>query len=272
MTGDLLSTGVLRSVRLPGGLRLPYVEAGDPSGVPAVFLHGYSDTWRSFEPLLDRLPRGLRAIAVTQRGHGEAGRPSEGYSTDHFAGDVAALLDALGLERAVIVGHCMGSFVARRFAADSPERVSALVLVGAAATCSANVQMREFVEVVARLDDPVDAEFVRAFQASTLALGVPEAFFETVVTESRKMPARVWRAALGGLLGSERPDELERITAPTLVLWGARDALFSRDDQDALLARLAHARFVEYAEAGHAPHWELPSRVAADLVAFVDAA
>ena len=69
----------LKSATLPGRLRIPYVEQGDPAGVPLVLLHGYSDSWRSWEPVLAHLPHTVHAFAITQRGHGDADRPIDGY-------------------------------------------------------------------------------------------------------------------------------------------------------------------------------------------------
>jgi non-heme chloroperoxidase len=61
---------------LLGGLRILYVEHGNPSCVPVVFLHGYSDSWRSWELLLPKLPASVHEFALTQRGHGDADRPA----------------------------------------------------------------------------------------------------------------------------------------------------------------------------------------------------
>jgi len=63
---------------LSTGVTLPYVEQGDPGGVPVVLLHGYSDSWRSWELLLAEPPDDVHAFAITQRGHGDADRPAHG--------------------------------------------------------------------------------------------------------------------------------------------------------------------------------------------------
>jgi non-heme chloroperoxidase len=118
------------SVALPTGVTLPFVEQGDPAGVPVVLLHGGTDSWRSFEPVLPYLPSSIRAFALTQRGHGDASRPASGYHPRDFSADVAAFLDSQGLESAVIAGHSMGSTVALRFALDYPERTRGLVPMG----------------------------------------------------------------------------------------------------------------------------------------------
>jgi len=81
-----LSTPVIpRFASLATGVSIPYVEAGDPAGVPVVFLHGYTDSWRSYEPVLPHIPAGIRAIALTLRGHGDAEKPATGYRQEDRA-------------------------------------------------------------------------------------------------------------------------------------------------------------------------------------------
>jgi pimeloyl-ACP methyl ester carboxylesterase len=92
-------THQLQAVTLPGGLTLPYVEHGDPAGVPVVLLHGYSDPWRSWELLLPELPDSPHAFAVTQRGHGDADRPAVGYRPEDHAAAVAAAWTTSGSTR-----------------------------------------------------------------------------------------------------------------------------------------------------------------------------
>ena len=182
-----------KDIMLEGGLRLQYAEQGDPEGVPLVMLHGYSDSWRSYELLLEQLPESVHAYALTQRGHGDADRPATGYRPEDHAADVAAFLDAIELDAAVIVGHSGGSYSAQRFGLDYPERTLGLVLIGAFRTLGGD-DVRELLAVIEELTDPVDAGFVREFQESTLSLPVPGDFFERIVAESRKLPARVWQA------------------------------------------------------------------------------
>lgn len=259
----------MSTIRLANGLSLPVVEHGDPAGTPVLLLHGITDSWRSFEPILLHLPRSIRAVAVTLRGHGDASKPREGYAMADFADDVIALLDTLGIARAVVLGHSMGSLVAQRVALDHPDRVAGLVLVGAFPCGRGNPELEALWEgTVSALQDPVDESFVWEFQSGTCAQPVPVGLLETAVQESLKVPAHVWREAFGALVTTDHRAELPRIAAPTLLLWGARDAIVGRADQDALLA-IPGARLTAYREAGHAPHWEEPERFARDLAGFV---
>ena len=262
---------MVKSVILPNNVRLQYVERGKASGVPVVFLHGVTDSWRSFEPLLERLPDTIHAIAITQRGHGGSSKPAAGYLYSDMADDLRAFMNALELENAVIVGHSMGSMVAQRFAADYPERVAGLVLMGAFRTIHGDPGLQAFWEAtLCTLSDPVDPALAREFQVSTLARPVPPEFLETAISESLRVPARVWRDTFRGFL--DTPDfsqHLSRVTAPTLIAWGELDAYPSRSDQEALHAAIPGSRLITYPGAGHAFHWEDPGRFAADLVAFI---
>jgi non-heme chloroperoxidase len=260
------------SARLATGPRLRYAEWGEPIAPPIVFLHGYTDSWFSFSRLLPHLsPRRHHAYALDQRGHGDSERPIGGYRVDDFAADAVAFLDAVGVARATLVGHSLGSVIARRVAETHPQRVARLVLIGAVGT-PVNAAVRQLLEVVRALPDPVPTDFVRDFQVSTAHQPLPEPFLAQVVAESLKLPARVWRAALQALVDTDDSAELARLRLPTLVLWGDRDAYFPRQEQDRLAAAIPGARLTVYTETGHSPHWERPERVARDLEAFLDGA
>lgn len=261
-------------IDLSTGVRLNYVERGPRDGIPAIFLHGVTDSWRAFERLLPRLPEGVRAFALSQRGHGDSSRPAAGYRFTDFAGDLLAFMDALSLSRAVIVGHSMGASVAQRFAIDHPDRIAALVLMGAFASFQNDEGLRDFVHTsVLPLTDPIDAGFAREWQLSTLARPMDPDHLDTVVNETRKVPAFVWHAAFQGFLDTEDfTDQLRGVTAPTRLLWGDRDTYVSRHAQDRLLAAIPGARLRVYEGGGHAFHWEDPAAVVDEIRAVVSQA
>lgn len=255
-------------VIVDGDIALPYVEHGAADGIPVVLLHGFTDSWRSYLTVLPHLPDHLRAIALSVRGHGEASRPA-GYTLAEQSGDLIQFLDSLEIDRAVVVGHSMGTLIGQRFALDHPDRVSALVLAGAVARTIDHPTFEELRQGVGELVDPVDPAFARAFQQSTLARGVPEWFLDMTVRESLKLPARVWKEALRGMLDIDFTSGLPRLTMPCAIFWGDADAVFGREDQRLLRRGLPHATMVEYPGHGHALHWEDPERFARDLAAFV---
>ena len=118
------------TTRLASGPRLHYAEQGDPVGEPIVFLPAYTDSWFSYSRVLPLLPPRYQAYAVDQRGHGDSDRPACCYTVEDFAADVVAFLDAVGVERATLVGHSGSTLTARRVAEIHPERTARLVLIG----------------------------------------------------------------------------------------------------------------------------------------------
>jgi non-heme chloroperoxidase len=264
-------TIVPKSVALRNRVTLEYVDYGDRAGLPVVFLHGVTDSWLSFGGVLPHLPASMRCLPISQRGHGRSSRPEHGYRFVDFSEDVAQFLDALDIPSAILVGHSMGSYVAQRFAIDHPDRVRGLVLVGTFPRLRGNAGVRELWDTaISTMSDPVDPVLALEFQLSTLARPIPPASLDAFVEESLKVPARVWRATFAEFLEADFSSELPRIGAPTLILWGDRDAFFLRDDQIAVRDAIPGARLVTWPGAGHALHWEDPAQFASDLVAFAD--
>jgi non-heme chloroperoxidase len=255
---------------LGSGLTLSYSEQGESSRQALVLLPGPTDSWRSYEPVLARLPSSVRAVAVSQRGHGDSDKPMTGYRVEDFAADVVPFLDVLGIDRAVLAGHSGSCPVVRRVAIDQPERVAGLVLEASPTTLHGDARLEEFVEtVVLDLADPISADFARSFIVETSSDGLNPKVLDQVVDELVKVPARVWTETFTGLLRYDDTPELEHITAPALLIWGEADALVGRDMQDLLAERIPDTTTIVYPGVGHTPRWEDPTRFAADVATFV---
>ena len=262
----------LRTARLATGPLIHYAEQGDPNAEVLIFIHGWPDSWFSWSRVFGRLPAAYHAYAIDQRGFGDSERPAAGYTIDQLALDVVAFMHAVGVSRATLIGHSMGTFVARRVAEIAPASVTRLVCIGSAVR-AANEVTREVQAMLAPLVDPLPVEFVREFQESAIHHPVPEPFFGGIVAASRQAPARVWQRMFDGLLAFDDRDQLGRIAAPTLILWGDHDALFPDEaEQHQLAAAIAGSRLMVLPETGHSPNWERPELVVAAIDAFVSGA
>jgi pimeloyl-ACP methyl ester carboxylesterase len=220
--------------------------------------------------VLDQFPSSVRAIAVSQRGHGDSDKPLTGYQVQDFAADVPPLLDALGVERAVVAGHSGSCLVARRVALDHPDRVAGMVLESSPTTLRGHAGLMEFVEsVVFGLKDPIEPTFARSFVADTSSEQVPPELIDQMASELMKVPTRVWREMFTGLLAYDDLRELEHISAPALLLWGDADRVVDRDMQTMLVERIRGADLIVYHAVGHTPRWEDPARFAGDVATFV---
>ncbi len=255
-------------VRLKTGVRLRYATQGKPSGQPIILLHGYPDSSFSYSRVLPLLGSNFRIYVPDQRGHGESERPAGGYEIPSLAADVLAFMDAKGIKQAVIVGHSMGSFVAQHVAVKAPERVTRLVLVGSATTLRNDVTIELHKEIRA-VRDPVPEKFIREFQESTVFQSVPKEFMDQIIKESLKLPARVLQAVINGFLEPEAKAELNKIRSPTLIIWGDKDSIFPRSEQDALIAAIPNATLKVYVETGHCPNWERPEQIVKDIEEFM---
>jgi non-heme chloroperoxidase len=259
------------TMRLSTGLRrVHYAEQGNPTGEAIVFLHAYVDSWFSYSRVLPLLSAEYHAFAPDQRGHGDSDKPRCCYTADDYAADVDAFMDAVRVEEATLVGDSSGGLIAQRVALDYPHRVSRLVLIGSPTTLVNNEPVVELGKEMLALEDPISPEFVREFVLSTIYHPVPEKFLERAVSESLKVPARVWRDYYEGVvLTVDDTTRLDEIGAPTLILWGEQDALLPREEQEWRAAAIPDATLKVYPQTGHLAHWVRPEWVVRDLEAFM---
>jgi pimeloyl-ACP methyl ester carboxylesterase len=108
------------------GLRQHVVTGGE--GPPLLLLHGWPQTWYAWRLLMPALARHFHVIAPDQRGTGLSGKPEDGYDTGTLAGDLVALMDALGHRRFAVAGHDTGLWIGYALAADHPNRVARLAV------------------------------------------------------------------------------------------------------------------------------------------------
>jgi rifampin ADP-ribosylating transferase len=238
---------------------------GDAGAKAVLLLHAWGESRGSFDRLIPLLT-GYRIYAPDLRGQGEADKPEDGYSLAEQAEDAAAILAALNVPRAFVVGSSSGGYVAQQLAVVHPEKVAALVLVGTPMSLHGRAPFADEVDV---LTDPIDEAWVRdSLSWFRLLHEVPHWFLEDRVRDGVNMPAHAWKAILNGLCEATPPTESGTIQAPTLILWGAEDNLLPPGDQDKLAARIAGSVLKVYPGVAHLVLWEVPEQVAEDATAF----
>jgi pimeloyl-ACP methyl ester carboxylesterase len=256
----------VRRLNLATGITVPCLVQGDASAQPLLLLHAWGESRGSFDRLAPLL-EGFRIFAPDLRGQGDADKPATGYSLEDQARDVAAILDALGLESATILGSSSGGYVAQQLAVMQPERVDALVLVGSPLTLQGRPAFYDEVEA---LTDPLEEDWVRqSLLWFPLGQAVPRWYLDDRVADGLKMPAHVWKSVLAGLCLAAPPTESGTIHGPALILWGEQDGLLPRSQQETLAARIPGSVLKTYAGTGHVVLWECPELVAADTRAFL---
>jgi pimeloyl-ACP methyl ester carboxylesterase len=260
-----------RSVTLSNGIRLSYVEMGDPRGEPLLLLHGYTDSSRSWSLVAPWLTT-HRLLIPDQRGHGASAKPDCCYAASDLADDARLFLDALGVERAAVAGHSMGSMVAMALAAEHPARVSRLVLAGS--TALAPVRRGDWLwSEVHALAFPLDPEsdFLREWHPANQPTPVDSAFAAAAMEDILAVPRPVWRGVIRELAELPVGRHAADIRAPTLILSGGKDVLFPPEHHRALAAAIPHAEARILPELGHNMIWERPAEIGPLLAAFLAA-
>ena len=258
-----------KEVRLPNGLRMAYVEAGDPKGEPLLLLHGFTDSSRSFSPMVPYLSR-YRLLIPDQRGHGASDAPECCYGSSQYAYDARLFLDALGVKRAAVVGHSLGSMIAITLAADQPERVSKIVLIGS--TALVPVKRGDWLydnatAMKGKLDPAT--QFAKDWHPANQPTKVDPAFADAVNDEILRIPPHVWRGVMRELSYVPVGRHASDVKAPVLVLSGGKDNLFPAEHHQSLLKAFPNAEAQVFAELGHNPNWEQPEAVASVIDRFL---
>jgi non-heme chloroperoxidase len=259
---------MVKTIRLSTGVQLEYAEQGDAKGIPVILLHGFTDSWKSFEAVLRHLPSSLHVFAISQRGHGNSSKHPTSYHAEDFAKDIADFIKQQKLNQPVIVGHSMGSINAQCFITNYPPLTRALVLVGSFANLKSPA-INEFKKVIDDLKDPVDSTFAAAFQVSTIVKPIPDAMLQAFISESLKLPAHVWKGVAAGWATADYIKALQTFNKPALIVWGDKDAYCPKEDEELLNKTLKKSKLLVYEGIGHAVHWEDPKRFADDLVSFI---
>jgi pimeloyl-ACP methyl ester carboxylesterase len=235
---------------------------------PLVLVHGIGADGRMFAPVVDRLAGSAEIINWDLPGYG--GKPLDGPLT--FPGLAAALaadLDALGVNSAVVLGHSIGGMVAQELAATFPQRVRSLVLSATTAVFGSRDGsfQREFVK--ARLG-PLDAGQTMAQMAAEVAPrlvgsgAAPEAA-PTLATLMSEVPKATFRAAIACLVTFNRRAELERIAVPTLLIAGDEDTNAPLKAMTRMAEVVPGARLEVLERTSHLAPLECPDRFA-DIV------
>ncbi len=256
---------------LPNGQTIAYVDLGAKDAPPVALIHGFTDNSRSWSLIAPMLARRYRLIIVDLRGHGASGAPECCYALTDLAYDVRLLLDHLGIARADLVGHSLGSMAAQVFAQSWPDRVGRLALISSTVSPAAVAGPGGWLWTnIMALTAPIDpdSKFMLDWYANPHP--VDPVFLAAERRESAQVPLAVWRGVDAEMAKADFGGLSHLITAPVLIIWGRQDSLFGSADQAKLRRALPRARFVAF-ETGHNVMWEQPEKVAQTLLDFLGA-
>jgi len=249
------------------GARIYVTERG--SGEPAlVFLHYYGGSSRTWDGVIRDLEGQYRSVAMDHRGWGESDAPERGYALADLANDVQDMIEALKLERYVVVGHSMSGKVAQLFASSQPSGLQGLILVSPSPPSPMSFSAEQRAEMAKIYDtrESINWALDNVLTARSLA---PE-LREQVVTDSlRGAPQAKVAWPLGGMV-EDITAEVSSIGVPVLVIAGELDQVDPPATlQRELLPRIAGARMQVLPGTGHLSPLENPNAVAAAIREFL---
>jgi 3-oxoadipate enol-lactonase len=247
---------------------ISYDIAG-PAEAPVVLLsHSIGTTRELWQPQLAALAHAFRVIRYDARGHGRSSAPPGDYTLDQLGTDAIAILDALGVPRAHVVGLSLGGLTAMWLGLHAPERVGRLVLANTAARIGTRERWDERIAQVraggveAVVDLAISRWFSNAFRARA---------GETVAAYRRLLsgcsPAG-YAGCCAVLRDADLRDDITRITAPTLIIAGDQDQATTTTDAELMRARIPRAQLVSIS-AAHLSNVEQPAAFTQAVLEFL---
>ncbi|MCX6020742.1 MAG: alpha/beta hydrolase [Chloroflexi bacterium] len=251
------------------GLTLHYVDWGWNAKEIILCLHGVTGNARQWESFAAATRTAYRVYALDQRGHGDSEHAAD-YGTASWVSDILGFLDALQIEKVILVGASMGGHNSMAFAARHPERVSALVIVDLAPgkwspPANRPAQPAEFdsideivaMNVAANPQTPLEQHRLRAETGTKLLSNGKLAFKVDPRLPDAWAPDDLW-------------GEIANIAAPVLIMRGGISQAFTREDGERMAKTMPKATFREFSGAGHSIQNDQPSSFTAAVTAFLN--
>lgn len=253
---------------------MSYSDEG--SGPPVVLLHATLHDRSDYAPVHAALAEGRRLLAVDWPGHGESPPPDAPHTVGAvlFADVLGEFVDSLDLTNVVLIGNSVGGFAASRLAATLADRVAGLIIVNGSGFTPVNVFTRAFCAVMGRpaLLRAIFPFFVRKYMAAQSAddrMIVDRVIARSKTAQGAAMASAMWRSFTEP--GHDLRSEAHRITAPTLITWGCRDATAPLSWGKSAHAAIAGSTLREL-PAGHLPFSSLPDAWLDLVLPFINAA
>jgi pimeloyl-ACP methyl ester carboxylesterase len=269
-------------VDLPGGYHVHYREDGDPARPLLLLLHGFGDSFTTWDGWVHDLEPQFHLICLDFPGHGLTRAPEgSSLSGDALADFVDAFAAKLALPKFAVAGNSMGGGAAWQLAVRHPERVEALILVDAAGFANDKppgdvplafkiLRYRLGRKLLSEIDNRplIDQGLkVDVYDKAKITASFVDRF-----AELQRAPGH--REILMGINMGSRPgvstaQQLSNIKVPTLILWGGSDPLIEPAAAKKFAAAIPGSKLILYPHVGHLPQIEIPQRSAADVAAFL---
>jgi non-heme chloroperoxidase len=273
----VVGSRAMAEIALPNGITLAYDDQGASNGQSLVLIHGISMSRRYFHRQIEPLSARHRVIAVDLRGHGDSEKVESGHTVPQYARDVRLLIEALGLDRPVLLGWSMGVFVAldyiRQFGTGA---LRGLIDVDEAASDfkwdgweHGFLDLPTLHSLMTAVQDDKDA-FIRDFVPDMFSQPQAPEDLEWMVSESSKLPIGPLSAILFDQTVQDYRDVLATIDVPTLICWGEHDRLLPVSGAPYMHEHIHGSRLELFEHSGHCPFLEESENFNRVVEAFLD--
>lgn len=270
-------------VQLSTGIKMAYVEMGDPNGPVVILQHGMTDNSRSWSMAAPFFAKaGYHVYLPDLRGMGKSDAPDGYYTTVTYATDLEAFFDAMGIEKATLVGHSLGSFTVQTFLMMFPQRCEKVVLVSSLPM--RNIQNTALAAAYAAYIDPLPEDghpsdaFMDVWYDTTLAEDEYKNVFDTFLANMKKeaqcLPKSSWKNIFFGLMDLGMADYYSYVDSsiPVLILHGDEDTMTPTQFQIELcgLLNVDKDSYRNYEGIGHNVQFEMPTKCATDILGWLE--
>ncbi len=270
-------------VDLSTGIKMSYVEMGDPEGPVMILQHGMTDNSRSWSLVAPYFTEaGYHVYMPDLRGMGKSDAPDGYYTPITYATDLKAFCDALNIDKATVIGHSLGSYTVQLFSIMFPEKCEKIVLVSSLPIINyQNDRLiglyENFIEPLGE-DEKLSNEFLETWYNTTLAeeefADVFDEFLSCMKEEAQALSKKAWKNICLGFVTMNMTDLYDQIdhSIPVLVLHGDADGMALTEYQQELLDifEVDENSYVNYEGIGHNIHFEMPKKCAADILTWLD--
>ncbi len=271
-------------VTLSTGIKMAYIEMGDKNGPNIILQHGMTDNSRSWSLAVPYfVEAGYHVYLPDLRGMGKSDQPDGLYTTITYATDMKAFFDAKGIDKAIVVGHSLGSFTVQTFALMFPECCEKVVLVSSIPVKQYQTESLvnlydTYVAPLGEDEHPNDKFMDYWYECTFKENNAEEVEFDKCLAglkkESKALAKKTWKNILLGLVATDLEGLYCKFdtTIPVLLLHGDQDSMTKNEYQDELktLLNIDNNSYINYVGVGHNIQFEIPEQSSKDILKWIN--
>ena len=258
-------------ITLSSGAIVHLRDEGDSEAPPIVLVHGHSEDLHTWNQLAKHLVESFRVIRFDLRRHGLTGPATDNeYRIENYVSDLSMVIEHLGIDRFILVGHSMGGRISVKYTMGNPGRVSSLILISASGAPRKENTPQPMALRLMR--NPLGRFLVKRIWSRNMAKNslIDMVFDESSITDEEI--DRMWELSkypgsmdamfreFAETWGDFNPSEMGGITTNTLLIWGEGDTICPESMGEWYDSHLPNSTMVRLPNIGHNPHFECPGR------------